>query len=288
MAAAKKTAAGAGTKVNTAKKAQKDMKIGFIGLGNMARAIIGGIIEKGNISPKDIIGSDISITAVENAKNDFGINACMENAMVAEQADVLVLAVKPQYLEYSLENVKPVLKKKVIIISIVAGKTLEYLENQLGADHSIIRCMPNTPALVGEACTAFTPNAKTGESQIDIASTLLSCFGKAIQVPESMMDAVVGVSGSAPAYVFMFIEAMADGAVAEGMPRAMAYEFAAQAVLGSAKLMMETGKHPGELKDMVCSPAGTTIEAVRVLEEGNFRATVMDAVIECAEKSKML
>ena len=247
-------------KMAAAKKSEKDMKIGFIGLGNMARAIIGGIIEKGNISPKNIIGSDISMAAVENAKKDFGINACLENAMVAEQADVLVLAVKPQYLEYSLENVKPVLK----------------------------RCMPNTPALVGEACTAFTPNARTSEAQIDIASALIACFGKAIQVPETMMDAVVGVSGSAPAYVFMFIEAMADGAVAEGMPRAMAYEFAAQAVFGSAKLMMETGKHPGELKDMVCSPAGTTIEAVRVLEEGNFRATVMDAVIECAEKSKML
>ena len=275
---------------NAKKAAQADvsLKIGFIGLGNMARAIIGGIIEKGNIAPNEIIGSDISITAVENAKKDFGINACLENVMVAEQADVLVLAVKPQYLEYSLEDVRPVLKKNVIVISIVAGKTIDYLESMLGAEHTIIRCMPNTPALVGEACTAFTPNAKASESQIDIASALLSCFGKAIQVPETMMDAVVGVSGSAPAYVFMFIEAMADAAVLEGMPRGMAYEFAAQAVYGSAKLMMETGKHPGELKDMVCSPAGTTIEAVKVLEEQNFRGTVMDAVIACAEKSSKL
>ena len=264
------------------------MKIGFIGLGNMARAIISGILEKGNIEPKDIVGSDISLTAVENAKKDFGINACSENSMVASQSDVLIIAVKPQYVEYSLEDVKGALKKNVIVISIVAGKSIEYLEGQLGANHSIVRCMPNTPALVGEGCTAFTPNDKVSDSQVEIASTLLSCFGRAIQVPESMMDAVVGVSGSAPAYVFMFIEAMADGAVAEGMPRKLAYEFAAQAVLGSAKLMLETGKHPGELKDMVCSPAGTTIEAVRVLEEGNFRATVMDAVIECAEKSKNL
>ena len=264
------------------------MKIGFIGLGKMARAIIGGIIEKGNIKPSEIIGSDISLAAAESAKKDFKIKVCMENAMVAEQADVLILAVKPQYLEYALEGIKPVLKKNVIIISIVAGKDIAYLEGQLGKTHSIVRCMPNTPALVGEGCTAYTPNAKVSESQLDIAAELIRCFGKAIQVPETMMDAVVGVSGSAPAYVFMFIEAMADGAVAEGMPRKMAYEFAAQAVFGSAKLMMETGKHPGELKDMVCSPAGTTIEAVRVLEEGNFRATVMDAVIECAEKSKML
>ena len=283
MATAKKT-----SKTTKAATGKQNMKIGFIGLGNMARAIIGGIIEKGNISPKDIIGSDVSAAAVENAKKDFGINACLENAMVAEAADVLVLAVKPQYLDGALEDVTPVLKKNVIIISIVAGKTVEYLENLLGANHSIVRCMPNTPALVGEACTAFTPNAKVSDSQAKIAEALIQCFGKAIRVPESMMDAVVGVSGSAPAYVFMFIEAMADGAVAEGMPRKMAYEFAAQAVFGSAKLMMETGKHPGELKDMVCSPAGTTIEAVRVLEEGNFRATVMDAVIECAEKSKLL
>lgn len=264
------------------------MKIGFIGLGNMAKSIIGGIIENGGIKPEEIIGSDVSSAACENAQKDFGISTCSENAMVAEQSDVLVLAVKPQFLNEALANVKGVLKENIIIISIVAGKTIDYLENLLGSDHSIVRCMPNTPALVGEACTAYTPNEHVTESQKAIANKLLSCFGKAICVPEKMMDAVVGVSGSAPAYVFMFIEAMADGAVLEGMPRNMAYEFAAQAVLGSAKLMLETGKHPGELKDMVCSPGGTTIEAVRVLEEGNFRATVMDAVIECAEKSKML
>ena len=264
------------------------MKIGFIGLGNMARAIIGGIIEKGNIKPGEIIGSDISLAAAESAKKDFKIKVCMENAMVAEQADVLILAVKPQYLDYSLEGVKPVLKKNVIIISIVAGKDIAYLEGLLGKTHSIVRCMPNTPALIGEACTAFTPNAKVSESQLDIAAELIRCFGKAIQVPESMMDAVVGVSGSAPAYVFMFIEAMADAAVAGGMPRKQAYEFAAQSVLGSAKMVLETGKHPGELKDMVTSPAGTTIEAVKVLEQEGFRGAVIDAVEACIEKSRGL
>ena len=152
------------------------MKIGFIGLGNMARAIIGGIIEKGNIKPSEIIGSDISLAAAESAKKDFKIKVCMENAMVAEQADVLILAVKPQYLEYALEGIKPVLKKNVIIISIVAGKDLAYLEGQLGKTHSIVRCMPNTPALVGEGCTAYTPNAKVSESQLDIAAELIRCF----------------------------------------------------------------------------------------------------------------
>ncbi len=264
------------------------MKIGFIGLGNMARAIITGIITKGNIKPEEIIGADVSEAAVKKAEEDFGISACSENGMVAESADVLILAVKPQFIKEVLVPVKGKLKDKAIVVSIVAAKTLEFLEEELGENTCIVRCMPNTPALVGEGCTAFTPNAKVDEGKEAIVKELLSCVGKAIKVPEKMMDAVVGVSGSAPAYVFMFIEAMADGAVEEGMPRNLAYEFAAQAVLGSAKLMIETGKHPGELKDMVCSPAGTTIEAVRVLEEGNFRATVMDAVIECAEKSKML
>lgn len=264
------------------------MKIGFIGLGNMAKAIIGGIMEKGNIEANEIIGADVSEEACDAAAEKYGIQTCADNAMVAENSDVLVLAVKPQFLKQALEGVKEALKPNVIVISIVAGKTLDYLKEELGEDVSIVRCMPNTPALVGESCTAFTPSGKMSESQIAIARELLNCFGKAISVPERLMDAVVGVSGSAPAYVFMFIEAMADAAVLEGMPRSMAYDFAAQAVYGSAKLMMETGKHPGELKDMVCSPAGTTIEAVRVLEEKNFRGTVMDAVIACAEKSSKL
>ena len=264
------------------------MKIGFIGLGNMAKSIIGGIIENGGIKPEEIIGSDVSSAACENAQKEFGISTCSENAMVAEQSDVLVLAVKPQFLNEALANVKGVLKENIIIISIVAGKTIDYLENLLGSDHSIVRCMPNTPALVGEACTAYTPNEHVTESQKAIANKLLSCFGKAICVPEKMMDAVVGVSGSAPAYVFMFIEAMADAGVAAGLTRDKAYEFAASAVKGSAALMLETGKHPGELKDMVCSPAGTTIAAVQTLEEGGFRGLVMDAVEACVERNRQL
>ena len=148
--------------------------------------------------------------------------------------------------------------------------------------------MPNTAALVGAAITAVTPNSKVTEEELKVALQILESCGRASVVPEHLMDAVVGVSGSAPAYVFMFIEAMADAAVEEGMPRAQAYEFAAQAVYGSAKLMIDTGKHPGELKDMVCSPAGTTIAAVRVLEEAGFRGAVIDAVEAAAERNKEL
>lgn len=267
---------------------EKDMKVGVIGLGNMAKAIIGGIIEKGGVNPESIYGSDVSAEAVLFAREKLGINAYKDdNAAVAKEADILFLAVKPQYLPGAAESFKDAIRPETVIVSIVAGKSIAFLESLFGA-HKIVRCMPNTPALVGEGCTAMTPNKSVSDAEFIMVKDLLSTFGRAIPVGENMMDAVVGVSGSAPAYVFMFIEAMADGAVAAGMPRLQAYEFAAQAVYGSAKLMIDTGKHPGELKDMVCSPAGTTIEAVKVLEEGGFRANVMDAVIAAAERNRSL
>lgn len=162
------------------------------------------------------------------------------------------------------------------------------MEEQFGKPVRIVRTMPNTPALVGEGMTAACPNQYVTEKDKAYALKLLGAFGKVEVVPEHMIDAVVAVSGSSPAYVFMLIEAMADGAVAEGMPRAQAYEFAAQAVYGSAKMVLETKKHPGELKDMVCSPAGTTIEAVRVLEQSGFRSAVIEAEKACAEVSRSL
>lgn len=163
---------------------------------------------------------------------------------------------------------------------------MAWLEGQFGGQKKIIRTMPNTPALVCEGITAVCPNGNISNEELKSVCNLLESFGKAEVIPESMMDAVIAVSGSSPAYVFLFIEAMADAAVAEGMPRAQAYQFAAQSVLGSAKMVLETGKHPGELKDMVCSPAGTTIEAVRVLEQEGFRGSVMSCMRACADKSR--
>ncbi|MCQ2540189.1 MAG: pyrroline-5-carboxylate reductase [Acetatifactor sp.] len=264
------------------------MKIGFIGLGNMASAIIGGMLAKNMVASTDIIGADVVESMRQKAAEKFGIQAVADNAEVAKAADVLFLAVKPIFLGEVIEGIKASVKKETIIISIVAGRSLEYLQNAFGDDHKIVRCMPNTPALVLEGCTGVCANNAVNETEMELALKLLTSFGKASVVPERLMDAVVGVSGSSPAYVFMFIEAMADAAVLAGMPRAQAYEFAAQAVMGSAKLMLETGKHPGELKDMVCSPGGTTIEAVKVLEEKGFRAAVMDAMEACIEKSKNL
>ena len=176
------------------------------------------------------------------------------------------------------------LKPDCIVVSIAAGQPIANIKALLG-EVRLIRAMPNTPALVGAAMSALCPNDKVTPEEVKLVESLFNSFGRAEVVPESMMDAVVGVSGSSPAYVYMFIEAMADAAVADGMPRAQAYKFAAQSVLGAAKMVLETGKHPGELKDAVCSPGGTTIEAVAALEHGGFRDTVISAQRACSKKS---
>ena len=200
----------------------------------------------------------------------------------------MILAVKPQFFPEVIVRIKDEVNADALIISIAAGKTMDYIETQFGRPLKLVRCMPNVPALVGEGITSVSRNERVSDEEMKQAMDLLSGMGKTSEIPERLIDAVVGVSGSSPAYVFLFIEAMADGAVAAGMPRSQAYEFAAQAVLGSARMVLETGRHPGELKDMVCSPGGTTIQAVKVLEEKGFRAAVMDAMEACIEKSKSL
>lgn len=264
------------------------MKLGFIGTGNMAGAIMGGIIKKGIIPAEEIIGSDIMETGRNHVKELYGIQVTADNKEVAEKADILVLSVKPQFYAETIQEIRESVREDQMVITIAPGKTLAWLEEQFGKPVRIVRTMPNTPALVGEGMTAACPNQYVTEKDKAYALKLLGAFGKVEVVPEHMIDAVVAVSGSSPAYVFMLIEAMADGAVAEGMPRAQAYEFAAQAVYGSAKMVLETQKHPGELKDMVCSPAGTTIEAVRVLEQSGFRSAVIEAEKACAEVSRSL
>ena len=264
------------------------MKIGFIGLGNMATAMIGGMLQKGIAKPEDIIGSSKTEATAEKVKSKFNINTSTDNKTVAAQADVLFLAVKPIFFPEVIAEIKDAVKTDTLIVSIAAGRNLQYLKDAFGRPElKLIRCMPNTPALVLEGCTGVCAGENVTED-LEQVLALLRSFGIASVVPERLMDVVVGVSGSSPAYVFMFIEAMADEAVAAGMPRKQAYEFAAQSVLGSAKMVLETGKHPGELKDLVCSPGGTTIQAVIVLEEKGLRAAVMDAMDACIEKSKCM
>ncbi len=262
--------------------------IGFIGLGNMASAMIGGMLQKDMVTPGEIIGSCRTEETAKKIADRFGIETTTDNSTVAQAADILVLAVKPQFFPEVIAQIKDEVNADALIISIAAGKTMDYIETQFGRPLKLVRCMPNVPALVGEGITSVSRNERVSDEEMKQAMDLLSSMGKASEIPERLIDAVVGVSGSSPAYVFLFIEAMADGAVAAGMPRSQAYEFAAQAVLGSAKMVLETGKHPGELKDMVCSPGGTTIQAVKVLEEKGFRAAVMDAMEACIEKSKSL
>ncbi|MCH4191257.1 MAG: pyrroline-5-carboxylate reductase [Butyrivibrio sp.] len=264
------------------------MVIGFIGLGNMAKAMIGGILKKKIVSPEDIIGSAATQETRDKVSSSFGIQTRESNAQVAKEADILILAVKPQYFKVVIADIMDDVDADKLVISVAAGKTIKWISDEFEKPVKLIRVMPNTPALVGEGCTAVCRNELVSDKELDFAMEIFGSFGTASVVAENLMDVVGGVSGSSPAYAFMFIEAMADAAVAGGMPRKQAYQFAAQSLLGSAKMVLETGKHPGELKDMVCSPGGTTIEAVRVLEEKGFRGAVMDAIAACIEKTKRI
>lgn len=264
------------------------MKLGFIGLGNMATAMLGGIIGQNMVAPSDILVADKMAESVKRAVDNFGVCGKESNTQVAAEADILVLAVKPQIYPVVIAEIASGMKEGAVVVSIAPGKTLGWLTEQFGKELKIVRCMPNTPALVAAGCTGVCKNDLVTDEEMEQVLALLGSFSKAHVVPENLMDTVVGVSGSSPAYVFMFIEAMADAAVADGMPRAQAYEFAAQAVYGSAKMVLDTGKHPAELKDMVCSPGGTTIEAVRVLEERGFRSAVIEAQKACVKVSKSL
>ena len=264
------------------------MKYGFIGTGNMANAIIGGMIGQGLANESSIWGFDQAPICLEKIKDQYGIHLATNNREVATVADMIFLAVKPHFYSQVIKEIKDYITEQKILISLAPGKTLEWFAEQFGKPIKIVRTMPNTPALVGAGMTGVCANEEVNSEELEAVLKVFRSFGKAEVVTEHLLDAVVTVSGSSPAYIFMLIEAMADAAVAEGMSRASAYEFAAQAVYGSAKMVLETGKHPGELKDMVCSPGGSTIEAVRVLEEKGFRSAVMAAMKACGEKSRRM
>lgn len=261
-------------------------KIGFIGAGNMAGAIIGGIVKSELVSPENVIASAKTTANLDKLKAEYKINTTLDSSEVVKNSDIVFMAVKPNIFDGVLSEVKDLIDDKKIIVSIAAGKSIDAIEAIVGSDKKVVRTMPNTPALVNEGMAALCPNKNIEEEELKIVKAIFDSFGKSEVVGEYLIDAVIGVSGSSPAYVFMFIEAMADAAVIAGMPRKQAYNFAAQAVLGSAKMVLETGMHPGALKDMVCSPAGTTIEAVKVLESEGMRAAVINAIGACVQKSK--
>ena len=263
-----------------------EKKIGFIGCGNMGTAMIQGILESGKCPPQEMMISCRTKKTLEEKKAQFGEQISTDNRDVAAFADILFVAVKPQFYAEVLEEIKDLLTEEQILVSIAPGKTLVWFDEVLGRNLKVIRTMPNTPSMVKEGMMGMCAGARVTDADMALVRDLCSGFSQTEVIPEHLMDVVTAVSGSSPAYVFMFIEAMADAAVAGGMPRQQAYKFAAQAVLGSAKMVLETGKHPGELKDMVCSPAGTTIQAVRVLEEKGMRSSVIEAMMKCLDISR--
>lgn len=265
-----------------------DKTIGFIGSGNMANAMIGGILKAKLVSSNQVICSDPSETKLEKMKQQYGLLITTDNNEVATKADILVLSVKPQFYPEVIRQIKAQVSDNTIIVVIAAGQKIETVKKLFEKNIKVVRCMPNTPALVGEGMAAITPCPMVLPEELDLICNIFNSFGKCEIIPEKLMDVVTGVSGSSPAFIFMIIEAMADGAVLEGMPRDKAYTFAAQAVLGSAKMVLETKKHPAELKDMVCSPGGTTIEGVSVLEEKGLRTSLIAAIQAATKKSKDL
>lgn len=262
------------------------MKIGFIGTGNMGSSIIKGILSSKFEKSENINIFDLDKEKVNNLVKEYGVNAVNSEKELAENCNIIILSVKPHIIPIVLKNLSGNVKKDTIILTIAAGISISVIENALGEDKKVVRTMPNTPAQVLSGMTAVTFNKNIENSEKEIIFKLLNSFGKSVEIEEKLMHAYTGISGSLPAYVYMFMEALADGGVLCGIPRDKAYEIVAQTVAGSAKMLLETGKHPGQLKDEVCSPAGTTIEAVRVLENGNFRGNVIEAVVACTEKSK--
>lgn len=261
-------------------------KLGFIGCGNMGSAMIGGVVKANIVAPSGIMGCDKCEKNLETLKQKYYIHTSNSNLDAANFSDILVLSVKPNFYEDVITEIKNATKKDAIIVTIAPGITIEKTQSLFGTKIKVVRVMPNTPALVGEGMSALCKSSEVTDDDLKSVIELLGSFSKTEIVEEKLMDVVTAISGSSPAYVYMFIEALADGAVLKGMPRDKAYKIAAQAVLGSAKMVLETGMHPGALKDNVCSPGGTTIAAVYSLEKNNFRGSVIEAVDVCTEVSK--
>jgi pyrroline-5-carboxylate reductase len=264
------------------------MKIGFVGAGNMAEALMKGIISAGMALADDITASDVMPERRDFIAKTIGVSVTGDNIEVVRSSDIIVLAVKPNHVGPVLEELKPYLSSDHLLISIAAGVKIDVMERHLNWGVRVVRVMPNQPCLVGASASAFALGRSARKEDKETVQRVLESVGVAFALDEKLLDAVTGLSGSGPAYVYMFIEALADGGVLAGLPRDVATILAAQTVFGSAKTVLETRKHPGELKDMVASPGGTTIEGIRALEENGFRGAVMDAIEAGAKKSAEL
>jgi pyrroline-5-carboxylate reductase len=265
-----------------------DRRIGILGAGNMGTAILRGLLSAQKIDSKRICVSDVNSTRLSELKSELGIVIATSNRALVEFADVVVLAVKPQTLATVIDELGDAWQPDCVVLSILAGVSTATLEARLPNHVRVLRAMPNAAALVLQSATALTAGSRTQTADLALARELFDCVGRTVQVPESLMDAVTGLSGSGPAFVLLAVEAMADGAVCAGMPRPMALELAAQTMAGTAKMLLSTGEHPAVLKDRVTSPAGTTIAGLMELEAAGTRHAFARAVIRAAERAAEL
>lgn len=262
--------------------------IGFVGAGQMATALAHGFVSAGVVSASHIIACDVSLEATQRFASKTGGQIATGIREVLSRANIVFLAVKPQHISGVLAEVRPMTSADHLLISIAAGISLSKLAEQLEPSTRLIRVMPNTPCLVGSGASAFARGSNATASDCELLQRLLSTVGLAVEVPEKQLDAVTGLSGSGPAYVYQFIEALSDGGVRVGLPRDVATKLAAQTVLGAAQMVLNTGQHPGALKDAVTSPGGTTIAGLHALEQGAMRGTLMNAVQAATERSQEL
>jgi pyrroline-5-carboxylate reductase len=263
-------------------------KIAFVGSGNMAEALVKGLVAAGLAEPGEIVCADPRAERREELEKRYRVATTGDNPAAVAGADLVILSVKPQIMDVILDEIAGSIDPRKLVISIAAGVTTAAIARKLGAGVRIVRTMPNTPALVGAGATALARGAHATEEDLALAFTLFEAVGTAVVVEEHLLDAVTGLSGSGPAFVFLAIEALADGGVKVGLPRAVALSLAAQTVVGAGALVLETGEHPGRLKDQVTSPGGTTIAGVHALEAAGFRAALISAVEAATRRSKEL
>ena len=263
----------------------KDKKIGFVGAGNMAGALIKGLLLSGTVGPTQIQASDVREERLAELANEHGIAVTKDNAKLAAWSDVIVLAVKPQIIDKVMVPIASALRPEALVVSIAAGVPIEFIESRLPPETRVVRTMPNTAAIALAGATAIAPGTHASDEDLRLARQLFEAIGRVVVLDESLLDAVTGLSGSGPAYVMLMIEALADGGVKVGLHRETALLLAAQTVYGSAKLLLETGEHPGRIKDMVTSPGGTAIAGLHTLEAGGLRTTLINAVESATRRS---
>jgi pyrroline-5-carboxylate reductase len=266
----------------------REKKIGFIGAGNMAEALIKGLISKRIVDPENISASDVSAQRLNHVGKNYGIKIVTDNRNLISRNDIIILAVKPGDVYPVLDEIRDQLNSRKVLVSIAAGVRLSKIEKRLKRGSRVVRVMPNTPALILEAASALSKGKFATDKDLDCAKALFDAVGETAIVKEELMDAVTGLSGSGPAYIFMIIEALSDAGVKVGLNRELAQSLTIQTLIGAAKLVKESGKHPGRLKDMVASPGGTTIAGIHALEKGRLRGILMDAVEAATRRSKEL